>query len=646
MVFGYLNSNILLENKKDILNASLAFIGTVIALIFTLIALPIQNIIGKYSQDLVQKITKDNKFKIFLITSLFIFGFNFSLFLGPDFGIIIPFTQIELKLIVLSYTFTIFYLIMLFLYINRVYYLLDTRNALIDVSNNIKKYIKKDEVDEKWLENEMAIIIDITQKAIQENRFEIVSTGFEEIKNITVSYISLKNDLLIFKMDDIFLTFVLNYLIESRNLVTPNSHPKIIKSLLNCSGDIAKATLSIKIINALKINYFTPGFIDLIRIIIMSSEMTRETSNIPIDATKKLFEIGKIAINSDYIHIAKKTINTLSEVNRIATKMVFLRGDLIARETNHQIGSLLYYSLENYEKLEINKSFLKYLIDVLNGNIKVYSEDTKLHSDVNINTLTASMAEFSFSVIAHKIMNRIELDETFPGAILLNDIIILLKDNMELTINTEKYSSTTELLLNIYSIGIGLISTLKKVNNITLKEKIQKLLFSVLDILFDIMVKYIKSNDKLFEALPIYISFIGILLVEDEKKLLSKNIIENLFELSKLPFSDMDDKKRVYSYIRLVGFWVNKFLAPELDLFNNFKKIAKDQDVFLDIEKTRASKIIHSKKERSYPKILFEKNLSKPIFPYDLNHLESYSEELFSEDEIDKFEEYLKKDIS
>lgn len=191
LIFGQFNNELLTENYKEILTASLAFIGTVIALIFTLIALPIQNILGKYSQDLVQKITEDKELKLYLIISLIFFAFNFSIFLVYNWAFIIPFTKIEFKLIVFSYTFTIVYLIILILYVNRVYYLLDTRNAIKKVSDNIKIRINDSCTENpfEWLENETELIFDIVQKAILENRYEIVDSGFEEIKEITIIYI-------------------------------------------------------------------------------------------------------------------------------------------------------------------------------------------------------------------------------------------------------------------------------------------------------------------------------------------------------------------------------------------------------------------------------------------------------------------------
>ncbi len=48
-----------LENSKDIAIVILTFVGTILAIFFTLIALPVQNILGRYSQDFVKKVLFD-----------------------------------------------------------------------------------------------------------------------------------------------------------------------------------------------------------------------------------------------------------------------------------------------------------------------------------------------------------------------------------------------------------------------------------------------------------------------------------------------------------------------------------------------------------------------------------------------------------
>jgi hypothetical protein len=645
LIFGQFNNELLTENYKEILTASLAFIGTVIALIFTLIALPIQNILGKYSQDLVQKITEDKELKLYLIISLIFFAFNFSIFLVYNWAFIIPFTKIEFKLIVFSYTFTIVYLIILILYVNRVYYLLDTRNAIKKVSDNIKIRINDSCTENpfEWLENETELIFDIVQKAILENRYEIVDSGFEEIKEITIIYILINKPNLITKMDDKFLTHILNNLINSKSIISPNSHPKIMKSLMNCTGDIAEETTDIEIINMLNIDYFTPGFIRLLGDIILGNAMIEETSNMPAEASDKLLEIGKKAIDSNNISVVKKIIKILCEANRIATQMHFLRGDVIAHYINHNLAELLVYSLKNSDKILYDEiHFFLDIIQEIGENIRIYSEDNHQHSDININTLTGPIAKYSISVIAHLIMEKIT-DDSFEEVCLLKEIINILDYNLEATIKTEKYSSTNQLLDNIYTIGIGLINLLNRINDKKLDETTLKLLSHILNILYYKMSDYLKTDAPFFEAITLYFSFIGFLLVKDEQKKFLNEIIKNILNLMDI-FSLIGDNSRLlYPYIRLIGVWNNRFINDST-LFFRIEEIVKEQDKFLEDIEIKAIKTIHSKKERSYPSMALKKSLKKPIFPYDLNYLGPEEEILFRDEDIDKFEEFFEDD--
>ena len=66
-------TDILLQNYAQILSLSITFLGIVLAIFFTLIALPLQNILGKYSQDLVNRVNRD-KWLIFCFLFFIIFN--------------------------------------------------------------------------------------------------------------------------------------------------------------------------------------------------------------------------------------------------------------------------------------------------------------------------------------------------------------------------------------------------------------------------------------------------------------------------------------------------------------------------------------------------------------------------------------------
>ena len=88
----------------------------------------------------------------------------------------------------------------LFYLVNHIFYLLDVRNQLEDISISIQKqmplkfgnFIEIDNNNIEWLKKENEILIDVIQKAIQENRFEIVDSGMQEFTEIVKKYITLQ----------------------------------------------------------------------------------------------------------------------------------------------------------------------------------------------------------------------------------------------------------------------------------------------------------------------------------------------------------------------------------------------------------------------------------------------------------------------
>ena len=82
-------ADILLQNYAQILNLSITFLGIVLAIFFTLIALPLQNILGKYSQDLVNRVNRDKWLIFCFLFFIILFGYDFSLLILPKLPILI-----------------------------------------------------------------------------------------------------------------------------------------------------------------------------------------------------------------------------------------------------------------------------------------------------------------------------------------------------------------------------------------------------------------------------------------------------------------------------------------------------------------------------------------------------------------------------
>lgn len=120
------------NNYNELLVAGTTFTGTVLAIFFTLIALPLENILSQYSQDLIKRVQRDF---IFIASFLFlttIFAFDL---------ILIAFGSTR-ELAILSLGLSIDSLLVLALLVIHTFYVLDVRNQLNDITRGIKSQIK------------------------------------------------------------------------------------------------------------------------------------------------------------------------------------------------------------------------------------------------------------------------------------------------------------------------------------------------------------------------------------------------------------------------------------------------------------------------------------------------------------------------
>lgn len=640
----------LIQNYNSILEISLTFIGTILAIFFTLITLPIQNILGRYSQDLVKNVKEDKKLRFYFIYFLIIFGYNFLLLALPQ----------SLILIILSTILGFISLIVFYKLVDHVFYLLDIRNQITDISKVIQiqmdsKFGNSFEVDSnaKWLENKIEVLIDVTQKAIQENRFEIVDSGLKELVMIVKKYINLNKTILSRKQQDEFLSYIYISLIDSKNLISVNSHPKIMASITKYSGDIAKETLIIDKINFDSSNIFTLLFTRLLKEIILSLEFTKETSNTPEIACNQLIDVGKVAIDSEYPHVTQNIIKDLSEVNKIAIKMPSFRGDDISYRINGKIANLLNYSIENLDKIRVNRKYvLGSMISEIDSNIKFHLEDDNPHFFDVIKILTGPVAENSISVIAHTLIWKIRDEkfestnfEKYSGYDLLEKILDLLDHNIKLGIKMKKYLSALDLIENAYTIGIGLIKLIKDLDDTKSSEKAKKILENkVFVLLYKTISEFLKIEDsRLFNSIPIYFSLIGITFVENEDEIFSdiidKNIAISLDLLSEIKKYNDKREKVLYSYIRLMGLWIYKW-NKKSSLLDKIIEIIKIQDEELAKETTFSRAL--PEYGRYYPEMLINKHIETPIFPYEYNNFINTNNELFNDENRQEFEKFLK----
>lgn len=643
--------NGLILNYNDILVASLTFIGTILAIFFTLIALPIQNILGRYSQELVENVKNDKHLRSYFKIFLGIFGYDFLLFAIPQNPILILFS---LFLGLLS-------LILFYKLVSHVFYLLDVRNQIKDISQKIvkkmdSKFGNSFEIGDKnieWLENETEILVDVIQLAIQENRFEIVDSGLKELVKIVKKYIILNKNNFKSPMGDKFLAYILNSLTNSKSLVTVHSHPKIMISIAKSASEMAKETLKIDTIGDKDYAYFLANFVNFLKGIILSFEMVKDTSEIPVIVSDELVYVGKTAIDLEYPRETEDIIQKLSEISKVAINIQSYRGDDISYRINWKIGYLLNYSIENLDKLGIYRTqILENMIKEIDKLFEYYLKDDYNHSFNSIKTLTGSIADYSISVIAHTLINKIkdkkfeintyEKNLNYDGVDYLEDILNLLDHNIKVGINKNKYSYTLELIENTYTIGIGLINLILNVDCTESHVKSKKILESKVFLpLYDAMSESLEKGDTiLFKSVPIYFSLIGITIFEDNDKIL-REIIEKHIKLVLNLSSEIKNSPRIlYPYIRLIGSWIYKQNSNS-GFLDEIKKIIEIQDDIM-AEETRSKALYPVENGDKYPHMLIEQHIERPIFPYEYHEFQSINRELFDFENVEKFEKYLK----
>ncbi len=120
------------SNFNEVFVTGATFTGTVLAIFFTLIALPIENILSKYSQDLIKRIQRDFIFIFSFIFLVITFSLNVTLI---AFGGNRELTLISLALSIDS-------VLVLALLVIHTFYMLDVRNQLNDVTRGIKRQIR------------------------------------------------------------------------------------------------------------------------------------------------------------------------------------------------------------------------------------------------------------------------------------------------------------------------------------------------------------------------------------------------------------------------------------------------------------------------------------------------------------------------
>jgi len=656
---------VLLQNYAQILTVSISFLGIVLAIFFTLIALPLQNILGKYSQDLVNRVNRDKYLIFCFIFFIILFAYDFSLLIMPKSTI----------LILVSFFGGLTSLMVFSLLVTRVFYLLDVRNQIKDISKKIIEEIRGKRIKIRIfqadpnlidkLKHETEIIFDIIQKAIHEDRFEIADFGLKEVVEIVNNFICVKSDNLAREYEDDFLDHIFDRIIDTENFVSKNNHPKIMNSIVDSIGSVTKGILSTETTDPYIINQrgplssLTVALIESLRNICIGPEITKRTSYASGNACDQLIEIGKVSIDNKYPYRAVDVVKELGEISLKTTEMNFYRGNRLSQSSNQGIVYLLDYSLLNLDKIEMDKEYILTSIkDEVINVIKDYFENKNISlvsNPENIKSIIHPMASYSIAAIYLEAIKRIIEDNEDSKIIaefmdkFLDDVSQLIK----LGLDEERYFDVKDFSDSIYMTGFNLITSFHESRNDLLKEK----LIDTLQKSYTPISKSLELNNHInpfIDYLDNYSSLLGLMFYNNRESKVFGEIIENNIKLimnseNAINFNEM------HPYLRLIGLWVFKWM-PDSEYLNYIKKILINKNVIISDYKSTVKPQGDEKKElyqKLYPKSFKgywnlktpyenENALIKPFNNIEKELIE-VNKVLFNSEDIIKFEEFLYK---
>ncbi|MEX0617025.1 MAG: hypothetical protein WD231_04440 [Candidatus Woykebacteria bacterium] len=696
-----INSNLLElignnDNHTEILVAGTAFAGTVLAIFFTLISIPLQNILSRYSQDLIKRLTGDAIFISAFISLGFIFVFNAALL---SFGT-------NRELVWISFGLDIEAVLILALLLVHTFYKLDARNQVKDMFNGAKRLIKtkltksesrrKEEIERfqkqmkepltanveqvlrkfqvedsvtDWLKSEIDLPIDVIQRAVLDNRFEVVESGLHDLVGLVNAYIIARKDYT--SEDDALITYVREKLIDVKNLIGKDTHPKITLAVARTARDIAIDSLKISPVRTFAGENFIPlGFVNILRDICISQELLKETSYAPMSTIEYLVDIAKEAVDRGFPNTVPIVVDKIGEIGRLTTKLHLSFTDFVAGKANWGLAAVLDYLFIRMEEMsKFNpKLAIKTTLEEIDKNIKTYLEDDEKYQY----TLRSNIKPFfgPFSVEQHGIasvfvraLQQPRKDKRVYSYVLeaLEDFLVDLNQNVMAAMNKGLYIDVKEMLEHVYMIGMSVLGLVKMTKDQRLKEELINLLEKHFEYPFtnaiSMSFKY-EERKHIFDHdyLDTFTSLIGLgfFQLKDNDRALSilQNWIEHLVEIIDTKKKDRlalhEGKKypkpeivnplsELYRHLRLNGVWLLKF-APKSKLLVTVLKELKEQP-----SETIRDGIYGYR--NPYPEGLTGRgwHVRRPYLPFRPKFFMDADKALYDPEYIKKFEEKLSK---
>lgn len=468
--------------ESESISQSTNFIGIVIALLFTLIVLPVQYILGTYSQKLVERVINDKTFKFTLF--FFMFVFIVQLFELIIFGVING-TYLSYIALIINFTLIFLALCTFYIFIRRVFYLLDIGNHLTDMKDETVGMIHlacKDQDVLTEVTNETEIIFDSIQRSIEANRFETVISGLDNILEIALKYIKECKP----EKDNEFMLFIIKGLYNTKNVMYPYNNLKTIDKLISISAEIFYRLFYLK-----KEDFDTLSkIVDLITDIILDNDMVKRAYSTQINGIESLFKIGKLSMEQDNTSILRDVTSSLGKIGRIGElsdteikklsivefKELFNAKFKLRLCSNKKLSNLLFLTFDKIDHLyqfnlndiieEINKNVI---FSLSNPGTDLYSKDIFPFIDPNAKYSLANffaiiiknnLDDYSFAVTHLFLENFIEYIKLCMKN--LNAFLKALPDVISIYYSTYKTLAITVCLISKSTNNERLISILEK----------------------------------------------------------------------------------------------------------------------------------------------------------------------------------------
>jgi hypothetical protein len=559
-----IHSNSILSSES--ISQSINFIGIVLALLFTLIILPMQHILGKYPQELVDRVLRDNTFRFTLF--FFVFVFIFELFE------LIIFSTIDNNYagyiaLNINFTLIILSLVTLISFIFRIFDLMDIRNHLDEITDetlnlipvgcnkkNYKNKIVNNQENKNKIFNNTEIIIDSLQKSLQENRFEISLSGLNNIEKIISTYIDNCK-----KRNNEFISLIISSLYDTKDIISSNTNPKVLEKIISVSIKLGKEMLKLEKIpshQVLKI-------VDLLEEIVLSSEIIKKSYNHQIKGIFGLFNLATLSFSTEN-YILRKITKSLGRISRFKEISTRLR-----TRSNEKIIRLLFLSYDNIDK--IRKYDFEEIIEEI--DMIIISSDSPNKNFINpqeIRPFLNPIRKYSLANFFMKIRNNPDEYEVD----LMKSILTKFSIYLELYIMSDNLPIE---YLYLFNIGCILDSTYKTlaINVSTIyKSNLQVKLIKILEIQIDILYSIIEYTINYPILKFKFKEFIGLIPLSFNLMLIynKESIFDDVIEKSVL---------KIFGFINIqLGIYDKKVKNKELNNNRKDKSLNIIENVLID----------------------------------------------------------------